>query len=573
MVVDIGGALSLKDVRNGRPAPAFRRARAGGSPAAAQKRRHKAVRYNEGIPASTGLTSSPEKRSERFFSNVLWSWLGVAITIASGIFLSPYLIRKLGDEGYGVWVLVFGLIENYWILDLGLRSATVKYSAHYRATAEPEKINQVLNTGALFFSITAVALFFGSVYLSRHIGRIFQVSPAYRDALAFLVLVVGTSWAFGMIFNIFNACLEGFQRFDVSSRIMISVTTLRVAGLFVLLALGSGLPGLGIYVVSCQAFGYVLSYLAIRRVFPACRFGPRYATFSMFKQLAGYGVHTLTSGVAYQLLNQGAPLMIGHFLPTAFVGYFNVPVRLLQYTGDAVDRVGLVSSSNAAEMSAREEHDAIARLGRYINRYCLTLFLPVAIFLAVYGAELIRVWIRKSEYVAQSAPLLPVLLIGTTLAIAGQFNSSSILYGMARHRWFARGLLAEGLVLIGALWFLIPRYGILGAAWAASLLMLADRGLFTPWLLCRYLGIGYARYLGSIYLRPLATAVPAMALAVWLKWRVLPGGSLVQVLAAAAAIAGVYYGLAFFTVLERPHRTVMADLVARRLRRPARAEA
>ncbi len=498
--------------------------------------------------------------------NVLWSWLGVAVTIASGIFLSPYLIRRLGDQGYGVWVLVFGLIENYWILDLGLRSATVKYSAHYRATGEPEKINEVLNTGVLYFSVLAVALAGGTVFLSRHVEHFFRVPPAYRDALAFLILVVGASWAFGMIFNVFNACLEGFQNFGMSSRIWIAVTALRVAGTFVLLALGFGLMQLGVYVVCCQAFGYALSYLAIRRVFPAQRFGLRFATWPMFKQLAGYGIHTLTSGVAYQFLNQSAPLIIGHFRVPALIGYYNVPVRLLQYTGDAVDRVGLVTASSAAELTAKQDTDAIARLGVYVNRYCLTLFLPVAVFLTVYGEDLIRVWIRQSEYVIRSAPLLPVLLLGTTFGIAAQFNSSSILYGMARHRWLARGMLAEGLLLIAALWFLVPRYGILGAAWAVSLLMLVDRGLFAPWLLCHYLHRGYLRYLLSIYVRPFLTAAPVALLAVWLKRGILPGNSLIQVLAAAAALASVYYAMAYFTTLEREHRGLMIDWVKRRLR-------
>jgi O-antigen/teichoic acid export membrane protein len=292
----------------------------------------------------------------------------------------------------------------------------------------------------------------------------------------------------------------------------------------------------------------------------------------MFKQLAGYGVHTLTSGVAYQLLNQSAPLIIGHFRVPAFIGYYNVPMRLLQYTGDAVDRVGLVTASNAAELTAKQDTGAISRLGIYINRYCLTLFLPVAIFLTMYGADLIRVWIRKPEYVAQSAPLLPVLLLGTTFGIAAQFNSSSILYGMAKHRWFARGMLAEGVALIAALWFIVPRYGILGAAWAASLLMLADRGIFTPWLLCRYLHHSYGRYMLSIYTRPLLTAAPVLLFAYWLKTRLIPGSNLVQVLAAAALIAAVYYAIAFFTSLEREHRGLVIGWVAKRLRLPGRIQ-
>jgi len=214
---------------------------------------------------------------------------------------------------------------------------------------------------------------------------------------------------------------------------------------------------------------------------------------------------------------------------------------------------------------ARGDAGAIRRLGVYVNRYCLTLFLPVSLFLAVYGAELLRVWIRKPEYVAQSAPLLPVLLVGTTFAIAAQFNSSSILYGLAKHRWFARGMLAEGLALIAALWFVIPRYGIFGAACAASLLMLADRGLFAPWLLCHYLHQSYVRYMLSIYTRPLAAAVPVALFAWWMKSNLLPGTSLVQVLAAAAAIAAAYYPLAYFASLERDHRAVLKEWAARRI--------
>lgn len=503
---------------------------------------------------------------------MLWSWLGVGVALASGVFLAPYLIGKLGDEGYGIWVLVFGLVESYSIFDFGLRSAMVKYSAHYRATAEPERINEVLNTGIAFFSAVATVVFLASVYLSRHIDRLFQVSPANRGGLAFLVLAVGASWSTGMVFNVFSACLEGFQRFDAASRIAISVTMLRVGGSFVLLATGYRLIGLGVYVVSCQVFGYLLSWAALSRAFPLRRLGPRFATWPMFRQLAGYGVHTLAGAAGYQLLYQGAPLMIGHFHPAAFVGYYNVPLRLLQYPAAAVDRVGGVASSTAAELTARREGDAIARLGIYANRYCLTLFLPAAVFLAIYGPELVNVWIRKPEYAAHSAALFVPLLIGWTLGIAAQFNSGSILYGIAQHRWFARGLLAEGLLLTGALWYVVPRYGLAGAAWAGSLLMLADRGLFTPWLLCRYVQIGYFRYMLSIYARPMAAAVPATVFAFWLKARVLTGANLGEVLAAAVLVAAVYCGIAFFACVEPQHRSLVGGLVRRRMDRAQSAK-
>ncbi len=486
--------------------------------------------------------------------------------MVSGIFLSPYLIRKLGVDGYGVWVLVFGLIENYWLFDLGLRSATVKYTAEYRAKDEAWRINEIINTGVVYFSAMALVLMGGSWVLSHYVDRVFRVAPAHTAEFQFLVVVIGASWSFGMIFNVFNATLEGFQRFDISSRIWIGVTVIRVAGTAILLLLGYRLIALGLLVVASQVFGYALSFLCVRRVFPEQRISLRLANFRTFRQLVSYGIHTVTGTVATQLLNQSAPLIIGHFRPAAHAGYYSVPTRLLQYTGDAVSRVALVTTSNTSELQARQDEASIPSLGIIVNRYCLALFMPVAVFLLVYGEQLIRVWIRDPAYVTMSAPLIPILTIGTLIAVAGQYNSGAVLFGIARHQRYTLGLLAEGITLVACLWFLTPSFGIAGAAWISAILMIVVRGLYTPWLVCRELAFSYYTYMRSIYTRPTVAALPVLAGALWMERSFLPGASLIQVLAAAAGIALVYYAIALFAVVERPHRAMVSGMIARRLR-------
>lgn len=492
--------------------------------------------------------------------------------MASGIFLSPYLIGKLGADGFGVWVLVFGLIENYWLFDLGLRSATVKYTAEYRAKNQPWRINEIVNTGVVYFSGVALLLMGGSWLLSRYVDRVFKVAPGHLFEFQFLIVIVGASWSLGMIFNVFNATLEGFQRFDISSRIWIAVTVIRVAGTALLLLLGYRLIALGVLVVAAQLFGYALSFFYVRRLFPEQRFSPRLANFRTFRQLVSYGIHTVTGTIATQLLNQSAPLVIGHFRPAAHVGYYSIPTRLLQYTGDAVSRVALVTTSNVSDLQARQDHAAIPRIGILVNRYCLALFMPVAVFLLVYGEQLIRVWIRDPAYVTMSAPLIPILTIGTLIAVAGQFNSGAVLFGIARHQRYTRGLLAEGLALVTGLWFLTPSFGIAGAAWLSAILMIAVRGLYAPWLVCRELDFSYALYMRSIYVRPALAAVPVLAIAFWTERTLLPGSSLTQVLAAAAGIALAYYAVALFAVVERPHLTVVSAMIARRLKPVARIQ-
>src|SRR5712675_3419421 len=95
---------------------------------------------------------SKKSRRELFLGNVLWSWFGVAFNIFIGFVLSPYVIRKLGPEGYGIWALLFSVIGYYGLLDFGFKSALIRYTALYRARGEFERINELINTILFYYT-------------------------------------------------------------------------------------------------------------------------------------------------------------------------------------------------------------------------------------------------------------------------------------------------------------------------------------------------------------------------------------------------------------------------------------
>lgn len=108
--------------------------------------------------SNSGLENSPPpegQRATRFFVGVLWNWAGVALNIAIGFLISPIIVRKLGSERYGIWMLVFSLVEYLWLFDLGFNTAVTQFVAKYRARNEPDQINRVINTGLLYFCAVA----------------------------------------------------------------------------------------------------------------------------------------------------------------------------------------------------------------------------------------------------------------------------------------------------------------------------------------------------------------------------------------------------------------------------------
>jgi O-antigen/teichoic acid export membrane protein len=291
----------------------------------------------------------------------------------------------------------------------------------------------------------------------------------------------------------------------------------------------------------------------------------------MFGRMFRYGVHTSVATVSTQVLNQATPLIVAHFLPTAFVGYFLLPTRLLRYSVDMVCRVGFVTGANAAEMAARREYEPVYRMGVCVNRYCYALFAPAALALCLYGTELLKVWVNP-EFALHSGPVVPVIAVATTLGIAAQFNSSSILYGLGRHQMYAYSLLAEAILSSAAAWIVIPRYGITGAAWVVAVFMVVNRGLFTSWLFCRGVERSFGAYVRGVYVRPTLAAIPALLVGWGMKLRWLPGRNWVQVLGGMALVAAVYYATAYFTCLEKEHRAIAGRWIGEKLRRRAAPE-
>jgi O-antigen/teichoic acid export membrane protein len=519
----------------------------------------------------TIAAANQEHRGQRFLRNVLWNWLGTAVSLFIGFVLSPYLILKLGADGYGVWAITFSLVEYYWFFDLGFRSATVKFVAHYSAISDSAGVRSIISTSLVFSSIASSTVFAAVGLTVGHVDRFFQIPRALRGNFETLLILITLNWCLGLVFNVFNACLEAVQHFEYSNKASIISAAIRAIGWTLALYFGYKLIAIGIVTVASQAVGYAFNYAFFRKVFPSQRLSLRHASFATLREMARYGIHTFVMTISNQLLNQGAPILIGHYLAAAFVGFYNLPVRLLQYTVELVGRIGIITNTNAAELAARRRPRDLAALAVWTNRYCLVLFMPLAIVLWTHGRQLLTFWVGES-FASRSAAVLPILTVGYVIGIVGQFSAGMLLQGLGKHQRYARTLLLEAIVALPLLAIAIPRWGILGAAGVSASLMIVNRGLVASWLVAQTVAIPFASYVRRVYGGPLIAMLPVLALSLWLRSVVFPGESLVKIAAAALIVALAYYALAFRLLVERDHRALLYAWIAGRWK-PAAARA
>jgi O-antigen/teichoic acid export membrane protein len=479
--------------------------------------------------------------------------------------VSPILIRRLGDEAYGLWALVFSVTEYYARLDVGIRSAVVKFVAHHWALGEDEELNRTLNTAFLFLLSLSIGLVLLTVVLAPGAPWLFTVSPEMHDTFVYMVLIAGCGWAVSHVFVCFSSCLEAVQRFDISHRILIVTNMIRVISVLGLLYFGFGLPVLLTATVGTRLIQNFLLWRAFRLHFPQFRWSLAAADRATLRKLFDFGKHTVPATIGTLLLFQGPELIIGHLLPVRFVGYYSLPRKLIVSVLELVQRIGTVTTARAAELAAQGRRQDLVRLGIQSNRYGLVVFVPAAVFLLVFGDAVFRLWLTP-EFATMSAPLLPLFLVGALFADASQFSSSSMLFGLARHQVFSLALLTEAVITVGLVYWFAGQGNLWGAAAASVGVMVLNRGCLTPYLLCHHLRYPTVRYVGAIVGPPMASGALVGA-AVWIcrvTW--LPGITPFEIAVAVVLSSVLFLLVAGRYCLFGEHQAWIVEVVGRKSR-------
>jgi O-antigen/teichoic acid export membrane protein len=496
-------------------------------------------------------------------ANTLWSWASAGANIGMAVFVSPLMIRRLGDEQYGLWALIFSVAEYFVLLDFGIRAALVKYVAQHYALGEHDALNRTLNSGLAFLSGMAALLIVVTVAAAPAAPGLFDISTPLRGTFVYMAFITGIGWALSIVFMCFSASLEAVQRFDLSNRIFIGTNVGRVVLTVGLLLAGAGLAPVVTVAVGMRLLQCLLLWRTFQRHFPYFRWRLSDVDGPTFRRLTTFGLQNVPWMVGSLVLMQGPPVVIGRALPEQFVGYWALPVRLVQNVAEFVYRLGFVTNARATELVAHEQRDALVRLGVQGNRYALVIFMPAAIFLMTYGDAVFRLWLTP-QFAAASAPLLPLFVGATVCADAAQFTSQAMLYSLAKHRLLAWALLVESAVTITLVWHFAARGDLFRAAAAAAIMAVLNRGCLTPYLLCRELDYPVLRYIGRIVARPFGAGAAAALLLLLLRQTLLPGDSVLNLLAAGIIGSLVFCGLAGRYCLPAEHRALALDQIRKR---------
>ncbi len=457
--------------------------------------------------------------------NVLSNWGGFIFSALIAFFVSPFVVRHLGNSAYGLWVLIGSLTGYLGLLDLGVRGAVTRYVAKFYAQSNHEQASRLVSAALAIFLTAGILAVAVSSVVAVFAVALFRIPEASEHTARLVLVLLGSNVAVSLLSGVFGGVLVGLQRFDLSNAIEAGVAALRSLAIVLVLLLGNGLVALAVVQLAFAIATGLIYALIVRRLYPELRFHVSRYDRQSVALIFSFGAYAFLLQVSNNIAFYSDSVVIASFLPVSAVTFFAIAGNLMVYARAIISGISTTMTPLASALEAREQKEDLQRILLKATDYATVIVLPIAVTFMLRGSSFIGLWMGV-EYGALSGRVLWILSLALIFAAGNQAAASTML-GISKHKALVPVVLCEAVTNLALSIVLVRRMGIIGVAWGTTLPNLAVSFLFWPWYIRRAMGIPIRSFLLSTWIRPLIAIVP-FALCSYAMERLQPASNLLS---------------------------------------------
>jgi O-antigen/teichoic acid export membrane protein len=494
----------------------------------------------------------------RFALNVLSSLVMLGLNVATGLWLTPYLITHLGVAVFGLVPLAASVTAYLSIVNSALNSAVGRFLTIDIRRGLLDVANRTFNT-SLWGSIALAAGFFPVVVgFSVVAPDVFDMPPGQEEAASWLFGMVMVSYFVGLVRSAFSVAAFASNRFDLQNAITASnlvVRLLMIVLLFQLAAPQVWHVGVGTVVGVVASLG--IAVMVWRRLLPELRVDRHAFDRSRLADLFAMSGWMMINQVGTLLFLNMDLIIVNLFLGAEAEGRYGSVMQWPVLLRTFASTVAAVLTPVVLAHFARQDLGRITRISQQaVKLLGLSVALPVGLVCGL-SRPLLRVWLGPDF--SDLAILLSTLTLHlcVNLAVMPLF---SVQVTLGKVKWPGIVTLVMGLVNLGlATWWVGLRADGLGVALAGAVVLTLKNAVFTPIYGAHILKIHWSGFTARMVPGILGAVGVGLA-GYWLTCR-YPLDNWGMLAAAAALVSVIYAGVVFLVVLNREDRQLLRGFV------------
>lgn len=409
------------------------------------------------------------------------------------------IIRLLSPSDYGLFALGMTVVTIYMIFaNLGLYSGSQRYIAFFQARGDDARTRGVIisTLRIIGFSVTIFTVI--SIFLAGPLANLYD-KPGVEEVLLWFTALIPLS----IFIHIMAAFFLGFKQPSFSAfveNIGLSLVSLILVTIFLLIFrnLTSVLAAqvLAHTLVFAAGLIYCVTHFPIR-----IRGGERVL---MVKELLAFSIPLFAASALTYLMIQMDTLMLGYFVPSDQLGFYNAAYLLSSVLPIFLMSVSTIYMPVASGLVARENNLELKNVYRSTTKWLFLFTLPLFLTFFLFPSQIMGLAFGGGYPTAAQA--LQLLCLGDFVhTLLGPNGMTLIAYGHSRILMIAAAIATVVNITLNAL--LIPRWGITGAAIASFIALILVNILISGYLYIRY----RIHPFGASYIKPVVILVAVSA--------------------------------------------------------------
>jgi O-antigen/teichoic acid export membrane protein len=446
--------------------------------------------------------------TDKVIKNTYFFFISQLIGFILPLFLTPFLVSKIGQIQFGIYALVLGFTGTFGLFDLSLSSSFIKFISEHYNKGEKEELNKTINTGLFFYIFTSVIVCsVGFIFADKFIS-LFNISPELVNmsvtALRISVIVFFISSSFG----IFNSILASLQKMYLTSIVSIITNLLMFIVTILVVMKGYGLIGIMVVILFVTIVNNIISFIYAKRELPYVKISIRSFSKLSLKKMLKIGTQMQVSKLASFASEKYDEFLLGAFSVMNNVTFFNMANRVARFGRLFPMQLYQQGAPVAAELNAKNEKEKLVILLGDATKYISLITAPIFIYIFIFSDLIINSWLGPGFEI--SINILRILAIGQFINMIFSAPGNSIIpnIGVPKYQMY-EGLI--GLFLnIPLSFFLIKYYGIIGAAYGNTISVVVS-SFYLFFTSIKFFELHSFKFFGKYILKPMLIALVSSA--------------------------------------------------------------
>ena len=409
-------------------------------------------------------------------AGAILSYVSIGLNNIVGLLYTPFMLRMLGQNEYGLYSLVASVVSYLTVLDLGFANAIVRYTAKFRAEGKIREQYGLFGMFLILYTGIGIIAFLLGLGIYFNVDRLFDAAMTTEDLekIRVMMLLMCFNLAFTFPMSIWGAIITAYEDFVFQKLVNIARIVLNPLVMVALLLLGYKAIAMVVVITLfnvltlCINAWYCFHKIRIKVCFGKFRWG-------FLREISVYSLWIFLDAIVSRFYSSVGQIVLGIYRGASAVAVYALAIQLKSLFSSfstALNSVLLPKMTALAskENSEKEISDLFIRISRL--QYFVMSFILVGFI--IFGKEFIILW-GGAEYV-QTYYISLIILIPFSIDLISNVGITVL---QAKNKLKYRSIpMIIGSVIGFILAFpFTDRFGIYGCAWAISISIFLSNAL------------------------------------------------------------------------------------------------